>query len=303
MSMTPKANAKEVESQLVQGTINPAAAGVGVENVTATGESRVSDGDERLKADTAQQLAHSVGDAVQYACSACRYQAGSPIAIRHHVLTRHPEAAFACSLCQFLAADRVSLNEHINRRHNNRAAMHRRAKETRDEAPAAEDVGDLVFSSNHDEDNIIPTDDEENSAEQEDNDHAAKSCIQETSNGGEQPVKEEVDLQLSVATKDSKVRRRIRAAAKSLAASLQCPRCPFRAIRRAGLRRHLLDEHGETATKRRRRCEECDYECGLASSMRQHRLSVHGGVRYPCEQCAYLAYSPETLKEHIRKVN
>jgi hypothetical protein len=62
-------------------------------------------------------LVNSSGSAVQYACSACHFQAGSHRTIRRHIVARHSDRAFACDSCDYLAANQPSLGAHVRKRH------------------------------------------------------------------------------------------------------------------------------------------------------------------------------------------
>ena len=249
------------------------------------------------------------GGGVQYACSGCRYQAGSHRAIRRHIVTRHSDLAFACSLCDFLAADRGRLNEHIDRQHNCRrqrqrsctecgfnairpADLKRHMKETHADSFDSDETLQKVDAGNSD--NFVKDlmdEEDEKDFSHSDNDNSVSHDENDESN----------ESRLADTKVDSPaVKRRRRTKEIDW---LQCAHCAYRTVRKNELRLHQqAEQHAGGAAVCS--CDLCEYSCQLPSSLRQHKLTVHSssGVGYPCGQCAHLASSPETLRDHVRKV-
>ena len=47
----------------------------------------------------------------------------------------------------------------------------------------------------------------------------------------------------------------------------------------------------------------CKYIATVKSQFKTHIESIHGGVRYPCDQCQYKATTISTLKRHIESIH
>jgi len=45
-------------------------------------------------------------------------------------------------------------------------------------------------------------------------------------------------------------------------------------------------------------CGECGHEGKSAAELRQHKLTIHQGITYPCDLCEYVASRPDALKRH-----
>ena len=45
-------------------------------------------------------------------------------------------------------------------------------------------------------------------------------------------------------------------------------------------------------------CDQCDYVATNSSNQKRHKNAMHEGVRYPCDQCDYAATVANDLKRH-----
>ena len=50
-------------------------------------------------------------------------------------------------------------------------------------------------------------------------------------------------------------------------------------------------------------CDECDYKAHYAGRLKQHKESVHQGIRHKCDMCDYTATRPEKVKLHKQSVH
>ena len=50
-------------------------------------------------------------------------------------------------------------------------------------------------------------------------------------------------------------------------------------------------------------CNECSYVASYIWNLKQHKESRHNGVKYPCEKCEYAATRKSSLKRHMRLIH
>ena len=50
-------------------------------------------------------------------------------------------------------------------------------------------------------------------------------------------------------------------------------------------------------------CDQCDYVATLQSSLNRHKKSKHEGIRYPCYQCEYAATTFGNLQKHKQSIH
>jgi len=54
------------------------------------------------------------------------------------------------------------------------------------------------------------------------------------------------------------------------------------------------------ASKRKYKCDECDYAATQSSSLKVHVESKHRGIRYPCQLCSYKGTTKGNTKVHMK---
>ena len=61
-----------------------------------------------------------------------------------------------------------------------------------------------------------------------------------------------------------------------------------------GLKSHKRDMHRGIKYP----CDECEFVANFRSNLRRHKQAKHEGIRYPCDQCDHISATPFCLKQH-----
>ena len=75
---------------------------------------------------------------------------------------------------------------------------------------------------------------------------------------------------------------------------LQCDDCDYKTVRKDMLKNHKMVVHQGIKFP----CDKCSYKASHKSHLNRHVQSVHDGVRYPCDQCEFKATQQVHLREH-----
>ena len=50
-------------------------------------------------------------------------------------------------------------------------------------------------------------------------------------------------------------------------------------------------------------CDECDFKSTIKYIFKQHKMSMHEGLRYPCDECNHKFTRPSSLKQHKQSIH
>ena len=81
-----------------------------------------------------------------------------------------------------------------------------------------------------------------------------------------------------------------------------CDQCDFESIKSSALLKHKESVHNdsEETINRRLQCDQCEKSFSLPRSLKDHKLRIHEGVTFNCNQCDYKG-SRKSLSRHKNK--
>ena len=76
-----------------------------------------------------------------------------------------------------------------------------------------------------------------------------------------------------------------------------CDQCNYSCNNAGSLKKHMRQHSGEKLFV----CNKCSLTCTTSSSLRTHMLSHTGGKPFACKKCSYTCIQPLHLRRHMKK--
>ena len=126
--------------------------------------------------------------------------------------------------------------------------------------------------------------------------HGGENLDEMNESGRDYENRRDISTMNSTNNIDNKSQRLTSVVVKDDPASKQCPDCG----KEFSFRHAMLAHHRSAHQGVKFPCNQCDFIASTTSHLKRHVESVHEGVKYPCNQCQYQATHRHHLNAHIR---
>ena len=203
-----------------------------------------------------------------YSCDICDKKLLSSYGIQLHIQTAHQKLKFPCKKCKYVATQAGSLQHHVK-------SIHEGIKYPCKQCDyQATKMTDLRYHIQYHHEGIR---------------YPCQQCDHQASRP--QNLKHHVKAKHSTSYYESKKIREENA-------NFACDLCDKKLSTMEGMKLHIASQHLKLKSYI---CQECGFQTYRRDNLKQHILSIHEGIKYPCPHCEYKATQPSGLTRHVKK--